>query len=110
MKQYMVDEFRSGDHDAIKKFLDEHLGPSGMEDLYWKAVDDTLLTPEQAAHIQCAPFFFALALTQESLTCELLVRTKNRIRCDCISYATVEQRNWIIQWLDDVLDSLGIIT
>jgi len=110
MKQYVVDELRPGDHDALKKFLDENLGASGIDGVYWRPVEDALLTPEQASHTQCAPFFLAFTLTPDSLACEFLVRTKNRIRCDCIAYATTEQRDWIIQWVDDVLDRLGIIT
>ncbi len=109
MKQYVVDELRPGDHGALKNYLDEHLSLAGVDGLYWKTIDDTLLTRKQAAHAQCVPFCFALALRPESLSCELLVRTKNRIRCDCMAYATVEQRNWIIQWMDDVFRTLGII-
>jgi hypothetical protein len=108
MKQYVVDEFRPSDYDAVRSFLDEHLGPSGIEGLYWKPIDNALLTPLQMSHTQCAPFFFGLALSTESLTSELLVRTRNRIHCDCMAYATVEQRNWLIGWVDDVLDNLGI--
>ena len=39
---------------------------------------------------------------------ELLVRTQNRIRCECIAYATDEQRNWLIRLVDDMLAQLGI--
>lgn len=109
MKQYVVDELRPGDHDTLKTYLNEHLAFAGLDGLYWKAIDSTLLTREQAAHTQCAPFYFALVLTPESLSCELLARTRNRIRCDCMAYATTEQRNWIIGWVDDVFEKLGLI-
>jgi hypothetical protein len=109
MKQYVVDELRPGDVDALKTYLNEHLAFAGLDGLYWKSVDDTLLTRKQAAHTQCAPFYFALVLTPESLSCELLVRTRNRIRCDCIAYATTEQRDWVVGWVDGVFEELGII-
>ena len=108
MKQYVVDELRPGDYDVLKTYLDEHLEFAGIDNLYWKSIDDTLLTRRQAAHTQCAPFYFALVLTPESLSCELLVRARNRIRCDCIAYATTEQRNWIVGWVDGFLEELGI--
>jgi len=109
MKQYMVDELRPGDHELLKEYLDEHLAYAGLDGLYWKPIDSTLLTDSQAAHSECAPFYIALVLTPESLTCELLVRTRNRIRCDCIAYATPEQRDWIVDWVDNIFNELGII-
>jgi hypothetical protein len=109
MKQYVVDELRPDDHRMLKAHLDENLGQAGLDGLYWKPIDNTLLTDIQEAHAQCAPFYVALVLTPESLSCELLVRTRNRIRCDCMAYATTEQRNWLVGWLDDVFNDLGII-
>ena len=109
MKQYVVDELRPGDYDTLKTYLNEHLAFAGLNGLYWKSIDSTLLTREQATHTQCAPFYFAFALTPERLSCELLVRTRNRIRCNCMAYATTEQRNWIVGWVDDVFDKLGLI-
>jgi hypothetical protein len=109
MKQYVVDELRPGDHEALKAYLDENLALAGLDGLYWKSIDNTLLTDEQAAHAQCTPLYFALVLTPESLSCELLLRTRNRIRCDCMAYATIEQRNWIVGWIDTVFNELGII-
>ena len=34
--------------------------------------------------------------------------SKNRMRCDCIRYATEKQRNWLIQWIDNIFNRLGI--
>jgi len=42
------------------------------------------------------------------LACELLVRTKNRMRCDCIQYATANQRNWLIELIDNMFSRLEI--
>jgi hypothetical protein len=51
---------------------------------------------------------FALMLEENALFCELLVRIKTNIRCDCMGYATVEQRNWLVDWADAVLEKLSI--
>ena len=78
MKQYVVDELRPGDHEKLKAYLDENLGRAGLDGLYWKPIDTPLLTEIQAAHANCAPFYVALVLMPESLSCELLVRTRNQ--------------------------------
>ena len=67
-----------------------------------------LLTNEQATHTECLPLFFVVDLKLGIISCELLVRTKNRIKCGCIDYATEKQRNWLIQYIDDMLKQLEI--
>ena len=109
MKQYVVDELRPGEYDMLKAYLNENLDLSGFDGLYWKPVDEALLTSTQASHTHCKPLYFTLTLTPESLICELLVRTRNRVRCDCMGYATTTQRNWIVEWTDTVFKELGII-
>jgi hypothetical protein len=52
----------------------------------------------------------ALGLRPDRLAGELLVRTRNRVRCDCIHYADERQRNWLIQTVDAIFEKLGIIT
>lgn len=109
MKQYVVDELRPSDYDVLKAYLNEHLNFAGFDGLYWKPVDEALLTTTQALHIHCKPLYFTLTLAPESLTCELLVRTRNKMQCDCMGYATTAQRNWIVGWTDNLFRTLGII-
>ena len=110
MKQYVVDELRPADYKALKKNLDERFGPAAMDGIYWIPVDADLLTETQRDHEDCRPHFFALDLDQQRLACELLVRTKNRMRCDCIQYATQNQRNWLIGIIDNIFHHLEIKT
>ena len=110
MKQYVVDEIRAADHDKIKAYLDAEFGPAEMESIYWVPVAEEVLNEVQIAHKSCQPFFFALDLSPERLSCELLIRTRSRIRCDCISYATESQRNWLINVVDAVFEKLEIHT
>ena len=79
-----------------------------MGGVYWVPIDPGLLSPTQSMHVQCRPFFAAIELQTDRLSMELLVRTQNRIRCECIAYATDEQRNWLIRLVDDLLAQLGI--
>ena len=108
MKQYVIDELRPEDHRALKKYLNKEFGQDTMDGIYWITVDSELLTPIQAQHKNCRPHYLALELEPGRLACELLVRTKSRMRCDCIQYATISQRNWLIELVDNIFDRLEI--
>jgi hypothetical protein len=108
MKQYVIDGLRPQDHDRLKAYLDEHVQAAGIVGIYWLPLDESVLTSLQANHRDCGPHVFALKLEQNFLACELLVRTRKHIRCDCMAYATERQRNWLIDQADAVLEKLGI--
>ena len=110
MKQYVIDELRTEDYKTLKKYLDAQYGPVAMDGIYWVPIDSNLLTEIQSEHTECRPHYFALELDQHRLACELLVRTKSRMRCDCIHYATEKQRNWLISIIDNIFKHLEIKT
>jgi len=110
MKQYVVDELRPEDYAKLKAYLGERYAVAAFEGIYHLPVDESLLEGVQQSHNACRPFYFALELSPAQLSCELLVRTGQHIRCQCIQYATERQRNWLIGWVDATLDHLGIIT
>jgi len=108
MKQYVIDELRPADYEALKKYLDEQFGPPEMGGIYWIPVATELLSDIQLHHEECRPHFLALDLDPGRIACELLVRTKNRMRCDCIQYASEQQRNWLIELIDNIFKRLEI--
>jgi hypothetical protein len=110
MKQYVVDELRSDDHKKLKEYLDANFAVPGFAGLYWLPLEERVLADVQKSHLDCKPYYFALELTSERLACEMLVRTNNRVRCDCIQYATDSQRNWLMQSVDSIFERLKIIT
>ncbi len=110
MKQYVIDEIRPEDYKEIKAYLDANFGEPELGNLYWLPLNEGVLTPVQASHESCQPLVVALELEPETLTCELLIRTRQRVRCDCIGYASEEQRNWIVDSIDALFEKLGIIT
>ena len=110
MKQYVIDEIRLHDFEKVKGYLDETYGVAGVDGLYWVPVEETLLSVVQQAHKACAPFFMALELRQDRLAAELLIRTRNRVRCDCIHYADQRQRDWLVRTVDAIFEKLEIIT
>ena len=108
MKQYVVDQLRYPDYEKLKAFLDQVYGPAEMEAIYWVGLPAELLTPVQAEHRSCQPLVAALELQETRLSLELLVRTRSRIRCQCIAYAADSQRNWLIGLVDRMLAQLEI--
>ena len=108
MKQYVVDELRPTDCQKIKAYLEKNFDSSAIEGIYWIPVEKTLHSDKQAQHVACQPHYFAVQLEPDHMAFELLVRSRQRIRCDCIAYATQEQRNWLIEVSDAIFERLGI--
>ena len=108
MKQYLLDGLRLNDHKKLKDYLDKNLESSPLGGIYWLELDEDLLTPLQKSHADCQPHMFALMLEETYLSCEFLVRIKKNIKCDCMGYATREQRNWLMDQADAILDKLDI--
>lgn len=110
MRQYVIDELRPDDHKKLIVYLDENFKSSDIDGIYWIPLEEENLTDVQAGHVDCQPFYFAVELKPDMLVCELLIRTKSRVRCDCISYATQKQLTWLISFVDGIFDKLEIIT
>ena len=110
MKQYVIDELRLDDYKKLKAYFDENFNSSDIDGIYWIPLEQVPLTNIQTEHTECQPFYFAIELKPDTLACELLVRTKSRVRCDCISYATEKQLSWLISFMDGIFVKLEIIT
>jgi hypothetical protein len=94
----------------VKGYLDETYGGAGVDGLYWVPVEEAMLSSVQQVHTACAPFFMAMELGPDRLAAEFLVRTRSRVRCDCIHYADQRQRNWLVRTVDAIFEKLEIIT
>lgn len=108
MRQYLIDEISPDDYTKIKAYLDKYYLEGSMNGVYWVCLDSTLLTALQSRHQACQPFYYAVVIEPDSIACELLIRTKNRLNCECIQYADLAQRNCIIQCMDTMIEGLGI--
>jgi len=108
MKQYLIDGLRLTDYQKLKAYLDKYLESSPLGGIYWLELDRELLTPIQKNHEGCHPHVLAVILEATYLSCEFLVRIKKNIKCDCMGYATREQRDWIIDQADAIIEKLGI--
>ncbi|MFC1857063.1 hypothetical protein ACFL9U_03435 [Thermodesulfobacteriota bacterium] len=110
MKQYVIDELRPGDYDKLKAYLEKNFEAANIDGIYWIPLDEEILNEVQSEHTDCQPFHFAVDLESDLMACELLVRSKNKIRCNCIGYATEKQRDWMIRLSDGIFEKLGIKT
>ena len=110
MKQYVIDELRPKDHHKIRMYLKDIYGSAEMGGIYWVPIEMEELSEIQLAHTDCQPFYFAIDLDEDRFALELLVRSKKRVRCACIAYASKDQRNWIISVVDAIFEKLNIAT
>lgn len=108
MKQYLIDGLRPEDYEKLKRYCDETFGKPSLGSIYWVEIEPSLLNEQQKAHLKCQPHYFTLELEQQHLSCELLVRIKKNIKCDCMGYADKRQREWLMDSVDGILDTLGI--
>ena len=109
MRCYCIDEFVPGELERLAERLNSMELSAGMEELYWLPVPQGLLTPVQKQHEpECGPYVLALEMLDEALRLELLVRARNRLRCDCVAYADQKLVVHMINYLHSLLDELRI--
>lgn len=111
MRSVVLDELRPPDVEAIRERLAKTLTASRLPDVFWLELPPDLLTPEQTAHKdRCGPFRAALILEEGGLHLELLVRSHASLHCTCTGYATKAQRDFLLSFLDRLVEELGIST
>ncbi len=103
MRQYFIDEISFLERDNIENYLKRTLQAGPIEGVFWLEVPPDLLSSEQRAHKQCAPFYFSMVLEADSLRCEFLVRNANNLHCSCITWATPAQRQLVMDFTDRLL-------
>lgn len=110
MRSLVIDELRQDDMDKLAQHLGQALLPSAMEGVYWLELPADLLSGEQLEHKDCGPHRVALVLEDDSLRLELLVRASNSLRCKCTDYVTPQQRVFLINYMDRLIEELGLST
>jgi hypothetical protein len=108
MKQYVIDQLRESDYEKILQFLQENAEASEFGDVFWLMLPEQLYSDIQKEHTQCRPFCFAVNLTVKQIDFELLIRSRQVLRCKCIGYADKKQMEYITGFADKMLDGLGI--
>jgi len=110
MKQYLIDQLREGDFLKLEDYLNNNAEAGDLPGIYWVPIPEALQEKLQQEHTDCQPFYFAINLDGQSISFELLIRTRARLRCGCIQYATQEQRDHILNYADQLLEKLDLVT
>jgi hypothetical protein len=108
MKQYIADQLRESDYEQILDFLDANAEKGALGGVYRVEIPEELYTPLQLDHAECQPHYFAVNLELRQVAFELLIRSREKLRCNCIAYATPQQRDYIIHFADGMLERLNI--
>ncbi|WP_456325584.1 hypothetical protein [Desulfonauticus submarinus] len=109
MRSYFIDELNSEEMEKITNTLKKQNLKQPVEGLYWLYLPENLYTPQQKEHLKtCGPYYFAIETGKNWLKLELLIRAEQKIRCACISYATQEQRDFLISFAENLLQELNI--
>lgn len=104
MRQYYIDEISFLERDNIESYLKRSLKQGPIEGVYWLELTPDLIGPEQQGHEQCGPFYFSIVLEEKSLRCEFLVRGADNLHCSCIAWATPAQRQFLMDFIDQLLE------
>ena len=108
MRQYVVDELRPNEVEKIREYLDKYCELSDIESLYWLRMPDDMLTPTQLEHKDCQPHYAAVELGDKRVKIEMLIRSRQIIRCNCVRFATPEQRTFLLAFMDTMLTKTKI--
>ncbi len=104
MRQYLIDDLTREERANIESFLKRTLQPAAIEGLFWLPVPPDLWSAAQQGHDSCGPFHFAVELAEDSLRFEFLVRSETNLHCSCIAYATPAQRQFVLNYIDRLLE------
>lgn len=104
MRQIVIDELSHLERDVIDSYLKRTLKPGPMLGLFWLVLPDDLLSEAQLGHDDCGPFYFGVELEQEKVKFELLVRSNANLHCTCIAHATPIQRQFVLDFVDRMVE------
>ena len=110
MKQYVIDQLREGDFLKLEHYFASNSEAGDLPGIYWVPMPESLYVDLQLEHKDCQPFYFAVNLDLQSVSFELLIRTRSRLRCGCIQYANPNQRRYILEYADGLFEELKLTT
>lgn len=108
MRQFLVDEIPRRLMEEIDAYLKERVVPSGLDKVYWLELPPDLLSPLQRDHPHCGPHYLAIELGKDFVKFEFLVRSRQRLRCDCVHYATPVQETFLLNFAQTLIQALDL--
>ena len=108
MRQIEINELSPDEAKKIEDYLTKNAKAAGLAGAFWLYVPENLLGPAQKDHEDCGPFLFGIETGENFVNFEFLVRSEKNLHCSCTSYATVEQRSFLLEKVDAMVEELGI--
>jgi len=107
--QFKVDKLSKDEVKRLEEVLQQKTRPSPLGGLFWIEIPFEKLAPVQKEHLKsCGPHYFAVELGEDFISFEFLVRNFNRVRCDCITPATPEQKLFLLDWAKRIFALAGV--
>lgn len=103
MRQIVIDELSPMEHDNIDSYLKRTLKQGPMIGLYWMELTSDLLSEAQQGHEEHGPFYLAVEVTRDGVKFELLVRSQTNLHCTCIAHTSPVQRQFVLDFMDKML-------
>jgi hypothetical protein len=103
MRELVINELGSDEVKAVEDYLDDNLESGGLGGVFWLAIPDTLLAEAQQGHEKCGGYIFSVELGRDFVSFELLVRSRINLHCSCTSYASEEQRQFLLGFFDEMI-------
>ena len=110
MRYYLIDEISRADIDKINDFMNQSAMRSKLEKLFWIKIPRDLLSEVQYQHVQCGPHVFAVELGNDWIKIEFFIRNLKDLQCTCQDYCTSQQKDFLINFAQKMIDDLGIKT
>lgn len=109
MRAYVVDELTPEDVAKLRESFQADGMKSAMDDLYWITLPEEQLGEIQRDHnAECGPFSMAVEIFEDRVVLDLSVRAACTMYCACLQHGTPEQCAYVIDLLDQRMESLGI--
>lgn len=105
MRQILVDELRREELVKIEDHLKRTTEPGPVAGIFWLPVPPDLWGASQQGHSECGPFYFAIEVQPTAVSFELLVRSQSNLHCSCIAYASPAQRDFLLRFMDRLLEA-----
>jgi len=108
MRQFVLDEIPPQRMEEIESYLKEKAVPSGLEKIFWLEIPPDLLSLVQREHKECGPHYLAVEMGKNFLKFEFLVRSRKRLRCACVQYATQDQEIFLLNFVHSLIQALHL--
>jgi len=108
MRHFVIDQLSREERQAVLDYLRLNCQPGPINALFWLALPENLLAAGQIEHDGCGPFYLAIEVGEENVAFELLVRSKSTLHCSCIAYANRAQREYLLEFIDAMIDKLQL--